>query len=552
MGFEKVASDSQQINTLTGGITSSDGSPLLDTDSVTGKSTMFGPAAIREIQNGVANGDFGAPPQDATANINDTDNALPYWTFTDSSSGRVTLKVIDDATSGYSTSSGYILRASFANASATPDYARVERWVPILGGSNRPSAYNPEFTALFATNTATVQVQIYCQFYKEDKSTSVGTAYSRTVTGAQLYAAGATGVAGSVATISTLLYVEPNQVSSTSANWLRSVAPADAAYLRVLLDFQVPAAGPTADVRIDIAEVRLPFTQTDIILSDKEAPATYGPSHIWQQDGALWISGAQGFTNGNFPNTAGTLPDAGGAGIIGPMVLYSGNGGTGLFNEMAFISIGNDYWLGQDFDIVFNGEMFVPDGSIWFMNGGILVNEGGIVNTGNNTDFGGIAYRSGTFSLPNNAWTTVPLTAEYFDNSTLEGIFVDTTDDAAFPVGGSDINGMGWWVVNATAQFPPDADGWRGIRILKSDLGSPVTTGTVYAEHRFQPLNSGGGSAVTDVTTVTAVVYLNAGHDITDEWTGIRLQLFQNSGAAMTITPASWYSCTIQMARVGA
>jgi len=551
MAIEKFGSDAQQVNTITGGLTSADGAPLLDTNSDGGRSTMFGPAAIREIQNGVANGDFGLPPTDPSEVFDSTSNNLPYWDFTDESGGNITLSLAPDSFTGYTTSSGYVLRAVYKNAAATPDYARLERWVPILGGSNRPSSYNPEFTALFATNTATVEVQIYCQFYKEDKLTAVGTAWSQTFTGAQLYAAGATGTAGSVATKSSLNYVQYNQTSSSSANWLRSVAPADAAYLRILLDFQVPGAGPTADVRVDIAEVRLPFTQTDIILSDKTAPATYGPSHVWQQSGVLWLAGAQGFTNGTFPSSVTTLPDPGGTGIIGPITLYGGNISETSATQ-ASISIGNDYWLGFNYDIVINGEMYVPSSSIWFMNGGILVNEGGIVNTGNNTDFGGIAYRSGTFSLPNNAWTTVPLTAEYFDNSTLEGIFVDTTDDAAFPVGGSDINGMGWWVVNATAQFPPDADGWRGIRILKSGLGSPVTTGTVYSEHRFQPLNSGGGSAVTDVTSVTAVIYLNAGHDITDEWTGIRLQLFQNSGAAMTISPASWYSCTIQMARVGA
>jgi len=550
MGFEKVASDSQQINTLTGGITSSDGSPLLDTDSVTGKSTMFGPAAIREIQNGVANGDFGAPPQDATANINDTDNALPYWTFTDSSSGRVTLKVIDDATSGYSTSSGYILRALFANASATPDYARVERWVPILGGANRPSAYNPEFTALFATNTATVQVQIYCEFYKEDKSTAVGTAWSRTVTGAQLYAAGATGTSGSVATVSSLLYVQPDQVASTSANWLRSVAPASAAYLRILLDFEVPGAGPTADVRVDIAEVRLPLTQTDIILSDKEAPATYGPSHIWQQDGALWVAGAQGFTNGDFPTTAGIIPDAGGVGIIGPVVLYSGTGGTGLFNEMAFISIGTDYWLAFDYDIVIVGEMYVPYSSIYFMNGGIRVDEGGIVNQGAASGWGGYGKYSTTFTVANNVWTTMPLNQEYFLNTPLEGLFVDTTDDAIYPVGGSDINGMGWYVVSVSVSFPADADGHRGVRLQQYFLNTGAMF--TFAQSTAKPINSSGGSAVEDTINCTGIVYLNAGHDITDEWTGVRVQIYQNSGGTMTFSPANYYDCVVQMTRCGA
>ncbi len=504
----------------------------------------------REIQNGIANGDFGLPPTDPSEALDSISNTLPYWDFSDASGGNVTLQLVADSVSGYTTSSGYVLRAIYKNAAASPDYARLERWIPILGGSNRPSAYNPEFTALFATNTSTVEVQIYCQFYKEDKSTTVGTAYSRTVTGAQLYAAGATGSAGSVATISTLLYVQPDQVSSSSANWLRSVAPADAAYLRVLLDFQVPSTGPTADVRVDIAEVRLPFTQTDIILSDKEAPATYGPSHIWQQDGALWIAGAQGFTNGDFPTTAGILPDAGGAGIIGPVVLYSGNGGTGLFNEMAFISIGTDYWLGFDYDIVIVGEMYIPYSSMYFMNGGIAVDEGGIRNQGPTSDWGGYGKYSTTFTVANNVWTTMPLNTDYWDNSLGEWTFVDATDDAIYPLGGSDINGMGWWVVSVSVTFPADADGWRGVRLQKVNLAGGLSY--TFAQATTKPINSSGGSAIEDTINCTGIVYLNAGHDITDQWTGVRVQIYQNSGATMTFSPANYYDCVVQMTRCGA
>jgi hypothetical protein len=550
MAIEKFGSDAQQVNTITGGLTSADGAPLLDTNSDGGRSTMFGPAAIREIQNGVANGDFGLPPTDPSEVFDSTSNNLPYWDFTDESGGNITLSLAPDSSTGYTTSSGYALRAIYKNAAATPDYARLERWVPILGGSNRPSAYNPEFTALFATNTNTVEVQIYCQFYKEDKLTAVGTAWSRTVTGAQLYAAGATGTAGSVATVSSLLYVQPDQTSSSSANWLRSVAPANAAYLRILMDFQVPGAGPTADVRVDIAEVRLPLTQTDIILSDKEAPATYGPSHIWQQDGALWVAGAQGFTNGAFPTTLSILPDAGGVGIVGPVVLYSGTGGTGLFNEMAFISIGNEYWLDFDYDILIVGEMYVPYSSIYFMNGEIRVDEGGITNQGPASGWGGYGKYSTTFTVANNVWTTMPLNQDYFLNTPLEGLFVDATDDAIYPVGGSDINGMGWYVVSVSVSFPADADGYRGVRLQQYFLNSgPMFT---FAQSTAKPINSSGGSAVEDTINCTGIVYLNAGHDITDEWTGVRVQIYQNSGGTMAFTPALYSDCVVQMTRCGA
>ena len=569
MGFEKVSSDSQQINTLTGGITSSDGSPLLDTDSVTGKSTMFGPAAIREIQNGVANGDFGAPPQDATANINDTDNALPYWTFTDSSSGRVTLKVIDDATSGYSTSSGYILRALFANASATPDYARVERWVPILGGSNRPSSYNPEFTALFATNTATVQVQIYCQFYKEDKSTTVGTAWSQTFSGADLYAAGATGTAGSVATASSLNYFTPSTTSSTAANWLRSVAPADAAYLRILMDFQVPGAGPTADVRVDIAEVRLPFTQTDIILSDKTAPATYGPGHIWQENGVMYVAGQQGKRTGvtvpdTFPGWAGTpAVSSGTVGIVGPVYLWGiGNNtypidayiavgdpnlyaGTSSFYSLVIASTSGTILIGYDPgasaspDIDVFAEQLIMYANVFF----ILTSPGNIImETGGNFQFDGDnltevkyynATRATTQSIPNNTWTDIVWTG-YLDPAGLFDALGGGTANLSPNTAGI-TRCAGYWQFNVNVAFASNTTGYRGVRLYSTIGGAGRVE---YGEVTADPAD-GDATALC----VSGMLRIDSASQI------INVEVIQTSGGSLSTSVSP--KTQITLARVG-
>lgn len=535
MGFEKVSSDSQQINTLTGGITSSDGSPLLDTDSDGGKSAMFGPAALREIQNGIANGDFSAPPQDASANINDTDNALPYWDFTDSSSGRVTLKVIDDATSGYSTSSGYILRASFANASTSPDYVRLERWIPVLGGSNRPGAYVPEFNALYADNQTECEVQMICQYYKDDKSTAVGTAFGRTRTLAQIrtrilaYGAGNT-------TFSALDFYSQAETPSAFNLWDDTVVPANAAYLLVTLDFQVVTTGPTADCRIDIAEIRQPITQTDIVLSEKIFPGNYGPSHLWQEGGVLWLSGAQGYTTALVPAAPG-VPNAGGVGIMGSTVIYAGD--IGSLGVMGYIALGVSSWTTAGHDVVIQGNAYIGTGRL-------QVDEGGMYTTGRTSDNGAIATRTATFSLANNTWTTIGLTVEDTLESLQANAFdVNTTYDAVYPKGTGVYDVRGWYTATATIQFPADPDGYRGIRLQRISItGTNVTT---IAQHLAPAI----GSSVADTLTVSCVFYLPSGLDSTTRY-GIRAQVIQTSGGSLTITPNEYYSCTIQMARVGA
>ena len=57
-----VGSDQSSLGGSTGGVVDANGSLLLSTDTTGETSLLFGPAALREIQAGVANGDFAIPP----------------------------------------------------------------------------------------------------------------------------------------------------------------------------------------------------------------------------------------------------------------------------------------------------------------------------------------------------------------------------------------------------------------------------------------------------------------------------------------------------------
>ena len=95
----KYGTNLEGFGAFEGGVNADKGAPLVSTSSDGETSLLFGPAALREIQAGVANGDFAIPPDDASATITD-ENPLPYWTFTDtSSSGAITCAIVNDATS---------------------------------------------------------------------------------------------------------------------------------------------------------------------------------------------------------------------------------------------------------------------------------------------------------------------------------------------------------------------------------------------------------------------------------------------------------------------
>ena len=259
----KFGSDQQQLADLGGGVISEDGATLLSGESTGEASLLFGPAALREIQAGVANGDFSIPPDDAEATIS-ADNALPYWTFTDvSSAGAITCALVADATAG----SGKVLRWSVAASTTTGKSATLTRFVPVASSRNRAFAHIPELNTASATNTANASLTITYQYYKLDYTTT-----------------GSSGT--STATFATL---------GTSTNWLNpavsttTATPSDAAFIYVEIKVSTTANMPASISTVDITEARVIRGDQTSLFAEYTTPATYSPTRVRQVNGVLNI-----------------------------------------------------------------------------------------------------------------------------------------------------------------------------------------------------------------------------------------------------------------------
>ena len=262
----KYGTNLEGFGAFEGGVNADKGAPLVSTSSDGETALLFGPAALREIQAGVANGDFAIPPDEADATIT-AENPLPYWTFTDvNSAGAITCKIVDDASSGSSNT----LRWSITAASANSLSAKLTRFIPVASTRNRAFAYSPELNTFAATNTAIATIRLQAQFYKSDQTTTTGTAMD---SGVFTFATMGTG--------SNWL-----QISGTTAN----AAPSDAAFCLVTITVATAAAGTVVASTIDIPEVRLIRGDQTTLFAEYTTPATYAPTLVRQVNGTLQIS----------------------------------------------------------------------------------------------------------------------------------------------------------------------------------------------------------------------------------------------------------------------
>jgi hypothetical protein len=294
----KYGTNREGFGAFEGGVNADKGAPLVSTSSDGETALLFGPAALREIQAGVANGDFAIPP-DAAGDTITEENPLPYWTFTDvNSAGAITAAIVADATAG----SGNVLRWSVAASTATGKSATLARYVPVAASRNRAFAHIPELNTFSATNTANASVTITYQYYKQDYTT--------------------TGPSGSsTATFSVL---------GTGTNWLSplvsttNATPSDAAFLYVEIKVSTTATTPASISTVDITEARVIRGDQSIIFAEYRTPGTYAPTAIRQDGGELQIN-----PNGGTGNTqlGGSLTVVGGTiDTSGDMTVESGNG----------------------------------------------------------------------------------------------------------------------------------------------------------------------------------------------------------------------------------
>jgi hypothetical protein len=272
----KYGTNLEGFGAFEGGVNADKGAPLVSTSSDGETALLFGPAALREIQAGVANGDFAIPPDDGSATIT-AENPLPYWTFTDTSSnGAITCKIVDDASSGSSNTLRWTITAASANSLS----AKLTRFIPVASTRNRAFAYSPEVNTFGATNTAIATIRMQAQFYKADQTTTTGSA-----------------IDSGVITFATM---------GTGSNWLTgsyttaNAAPADAAFCLVTITVATAAAGTVVASTIDIPEVRLIRGDQTNLFAEYSTPGTYAPTLVRQVGGELQISPNAGSGNTKF------------------------------------------------------------------------------------------------------------------------------------------------------------------------------------------------------------------------------------------------------------
>ena len=258
------------IGAYEGGVNNDKGAPLVSTNSDGETALLFGPAALREIQAGVANGDFAIPPDQATSTITE-DNPLPYWTFTDvNSAGAITAAIVSDAGAG----SGNVLRFTVASGTLTGKSATLTRYIPVPSSASRSFSFYAEATFDNGTNSPQANATVTCQFYKQDGTTTTGTAFSSP-----------TSLFSDLITAEGLMAPDIYGDPTTLTN---AVAPSDAAYLKLTITIATVATQSAART-VDLTEVRVGNGLPEIIFTDKNVP-TNTPGYIIYANGDMIVA----------------------------------------------------------------------------------------------------------------------------------------------------------------------------------------------------------------------------------------------------------------------
>ena len=268
----KYGTNLEGFGAFEGGVNADKGAPLVSTSSDGETALLFGPAALREIQAGVANGDFAIPP-DAAGDTITAENPLPYWTFTDvNSAGAITCAIVADADAG----SGNVLKFTVASGTLTSKSATLTRYIPIASSASRSFSYYAEATFQNGTNSTQSGVKVDGDWYKSDGVTTTGTGFD-------------SGQFAFSSFVSPLGVTAPNLYSGVPIGF--ATAPADAAYLKITITISTLAT-QSADRTIELTEVRVSNGVPEVLFTDRNDPTTYEPGVIFAQDGVLTIKPA--------------------------------------------------------------------------------------------------------------------------------------------------------------------------------------------------------------------------------------------------------------------
>jgi len=249
----KYGTNLEGFGAFEGGVNADKGAPLVSTSSDGETALLFGPAALREIQAGVANGDFAIPP-DAAGDTITEENPLPYWTFTDvDSAGAITAAIVADSTAA----SGNVVRFSVGTITGAKTVI-LSRYIAIPSSRDRAFAVFPEAYVGSNTGDTKITTSLRWSWYTS----------TFTVTGT----GGTTSVSDSGSTT----------LRPTSATTL--AAPSDASYIYV--EVLVKTIDSLAsNKRVDLFEVRLSQGGQVAVIAEKATPQTYKPLTISQDGG---------------------------------------------------------------------------------------------------------------------------------------------------------------------------------------------------------------------------------------------------------------------------
>jgi hypothetical protein len=314
----KYGTNLEGFGAFEGGVNADKGAPLVSTNSDGATALLFGPAALREIQAGVANGDFAIPP-DAAGDTITEENPLPYWTFTDvNSAGAITCAIVADSTAP----SGFALQWSVLAGTITGKSASISRNVTIVPGVGTPTvpAYDSiahsaaySYTGVGTADT-NINLMIKYEYYDSndtDLTTIPPESAAKTFTGS--------GTSGG---------------DVTYGYTALTLAPVNAAYAKITITCSTTGTvGGTAGTfrRHNIHNVRMNRQPFGIAIPGLTAGGNDGLVALWNDDGTLTVNGNIAATQGKVYFEAPTLSAARNIALAGTnfRVMSSANSASG-------------------------------------------------------------------------------------------------------------------------------------------------------------------------------------------------------------------------------
>ena len=249
----RYGTDESVFQTITGTLQSDDGSPLLSTSSDGGTAYAIGDALSAGIYSGIQNGNLSAPPQAiGSADPISDSNPLPYFTFVDSSSGRITAYAVEDSLQA----NGYSIRFRAIGAQSG-DKVYLERRVSAPSSRAQSYVYSARGAFTAASNTAGYSAFVETQYLKADGTTTTGAANTATQAGTKIFGYNASAL----------------ELASYPA--AGGAVPSDGASIlfRTGITFSTAVAGT---VTIDLVEMRLVRGTTVVPFVDQEFPGASG------------------------------------------------------------------------------------------------------------------------------------------------------------------------------------------------------------------------------------------------------------------------------------